>query len=116
MYARSSVSRRSLLRGAAGVGLSAYLGSAGAAPQDTPIRFVDMAKNAGLTFRHVNAKSDQKYLIETMGSGCGWIDYDQNGLFDLYLVNGAATQLFKPQQPIRSVLYTAITAMAPSPM
>jgi hypothetical protein len=105
MYARSSVSRRSLLRGAAGVGFSAYLGSAGAAPRDTPIRFVDMAKSAGLNFRHVNASSDQKYLIETMGSGCGWIDYDQNGLLDLYLVNGAATQRFKPPQPIRSALY-----------
>ena len=40
-----------------------------------------------------------------MGSGCGWIDYDQNGLLDLYLVNGAATKLYKPAHLLRSALY-----------
>lgn len=40
-----------------------------------------------------------------MGAGCAWIDYDQNGLLDLYLVNSAATQVFKPAQPLRSALY-----------
>lgn len=40
-----------------------------------------------------------------MGSGCGWIDYDQNGLLDLYLVNGAATRLYTPPHPLRSALY-----------
>ena len=40
-----------------------------------------------------------------MGSGCGWIDYNQDGLLDLYLVNGAATRLYKPAHPLRSVLY-----------
>jgi len=69
------------------------------------VRFVDIAGASGIDFRHTNAKSSEKYLIETVGSGCGWIDYDQNGLFDLYLVNGAATQQFKPQQPPRSALY-----------
>ncbi len=55
-----------------------------------------------------------------MGSGCGWIDYDQNGLLDLYLVNGTATRLYTPRQSLRSVLYrnngdgtfTDITAQA----
>jgi len=40
-----------------------------------------------------------------MGSGCGWIDYDQNGLLDLYLANGAETRVYKPKQPLRSALY-----------
>src|SRR2546425_9596520 len=44
-------------------------------------------------------------MIETMGSGCGWIDYNQDGLMDLSLVNGAATRLYKPTQPLRSALY-----------
>jgi hypothetical protein len=69
------------------------------------ISFVDVAKRSGITFQHDNAASPQKYLIETMGSGCGWIDYDQNGLLDLYLVNGAATQVYTPKQPLRSALY-----------
>ncbi|HKF03721.1 MAG TPA: CRTAC1 family protein [Candidatus Sulfotelmatobacter sp.] len=69
------------------------------------VTFTDIASSAGITFHHDNAASPEKYLIETMGSGCGWIDYDQNGLLDLYLVNGAATRVYTPQQPVRSALY-----------
>ena len=67
--------------------------------------FVDIAQSAGISFQHENAASPEKYLIETMGSGCGFIDYDQDGLLDLYLVNGAATRVYKPAHPLRSALY-----------
>jgi enediyne biosynthesis protein E4 len=70
-----------------------------------PVTFVDVVPFAGITFRHDNAASSEKYLIETMGSGCGWIDYDQNGLLDLYLVNGAATRVYTPKHSLRSALY-----------
>lgn len=69
------------------------------------VRFVDVAQSAGIRFRHDNAASAEKYLIETMGSGCGWIDYDQDGLLDLYLVNGAATRVYTPPHALRSALY-----------
>lgn len=69
------------------------------------VTYVDVAHPAGITFRHDNAATPEKYLIETMGSGCGWIDYNQDGLLDLYLVNGAATRLYKPQHALRSALY-----------
>jgi enediyne biosynthesis protein E4 len=67
--------------------------------------FVEVARQSGISFTHDNAASPEKFLIETMGSGCGWIDYDQNGLLDLYLVNGAATPAYKPAHPLRSALY-----------
>jgi hypothetical protein len=70
-----------------------------------PVRYTDVASFAGISFQHDNAASPEKYLIETMGSGCGWIDYDQNGLLDLYLVNGASTRLYTPKHALRSVLY-----------
>jgi len=70
-----------------------------------PVTFVDVARSAGITFQHDNAASPEKYLIETMGAGCAWIDYNQDGLLDLYLVNSAATALYKPKQPLRSSLY-----------
>ena len=70
-----------------------------------PMRYVDVASSAGISFQHDNAASPEKYLIETMGSGCGWIDYDQNGLLDLYLVNGASTRLYTPKHTLRSALY-----------
>ena len=82
------------------------LRSHGAAAQAPPsVKFIDIAQSAGIDFRHDNAASSEKYLIETMGSGCGWIDYDQDGLLDLYLANGAATRLYKPAHPLRSALY-----------
>ena len=67
--------------------------------------FVDVTASAGITFRHDNAASPEKYLIETMGAGCGWIDFDQDGLLDLYLVDSAATRLYTPKQPLRGALY-----------
>ncbi len=105
MKARSAITRRNVLRYASGAALSASLSRLPAAASGSAIQFVDVARNAGITFSHANAMSSEKYLIETMGSGCGWIDYDQNGLFDLYLVNSAATRRFKPRQALRSALY-----------
>ena len=69
------------------------------------VKFVDVTSRSGIYFIHDNAASDQKYLIETMGAGCAWIDYDQNGLLDLYLVNSAATKAYQPKKPLRSALY-----------
>jgi enediyne biosynthesis protein E4 len=100
------ISRRELIKqaGTAGIVLAARR-VAVASKTDSPVSFVDVAPSAGITFRHDNAASPEKYLIETMGSGCGWIDYDQNGLLDFYLVNGAATRTYTPQYPLRSALY-----------
>ncbi|MGB6877452.1 MAG: CRTAC1 family protein [Candidatus Acidiferrales bacterium] len=97
------ISRRNLLK-SMGLALAAprvSLAGRGA----RPIKFVDVAQSAGIRFRHDNAASAEKYLIETMGSGCGWIDYDQDGLLDLYLVNGAATRIYTPAHALRSALY-----------
>jgi enediyne biosynthesis protein E4 len=76
-----------------------------AVPVPSPVTFLDVARAAGIRFKHDNAASPEKYLIETMGGGCGWIDYDQNGLLDLYLVNSAATSVYKPAKPLNGVLY-----------
>ncbi|HXV60605.1 MAG TPA: VCBS repeat-containing protein, partial [Vicinamibacteria bacterium] len=53
------------------------------------VRFVDGTDAAGLYFTHENGKTEAKYLVETMGSGGGFFDYDDDGDLDLYLVNGA---------------------------
>jgi hypothetical protein len=101
--------RRDLLRQAAILGLSPAIPGFSQAWPDfavaSPVTFTDVARQSGITFQHFNATSSEKYLIETMGSGCGWIDYDQNGLLDFYLVNGAATRVSTPQHPVQSALY-----------
>jgi enediyne biosynthesis protein E4 len=100
----SHISRRELLKS---VGAAFLAGSAARKPSPAggAVTFVDVARSAGISFQHDNAASPEKYLIETMGSGCGWIDYDQNGLLDLYLVNGAATRLYTPKHSLGSALY-----------
>lgn len=70
-----------------------------------PVHFTDIRKSAGISFVQDSTGSDQKYYLETMGTGVGWIDYDQDGLMDLYLVQSAATDAYKPVHPLRSALY-----------
>jgi hypothetical protein len=98
------ISRRDLLKSVGAV-LAAPRSVWSGAAAPIPVTYVDVATAAGITFQHDNAASAEKYLIETMGSGCGWIDYDQNGLMDLYLVNGAATRLYTPTHRLQSALY-----------
>ena len=58
-------------------------------PRASAAHFEDRTAAAGITFKHFSGASPQKYLVETMGSGVALIDYDQDGWFDIYLVNGA---------------------------
>jgi len=70
-----------------------------------PVRFTDIREAAGITFQHDHTFTAEKNYIETMGNGLGWIDYDQDGLMDLYLVQTAETEWYKPPHPLHSALY-----------
>jgi len=70
-----------------------------------PVRYTDVRESAKITFQQDSTQTEEKYYLETMGTGVGWIDYDQDGLMDLYFVQSAATDLYKPSHPIRSALY-----------
>jgi hypothetical protein len=50
--------------------------------------FVDVTEKAGIHFLHVNGAAGEKHLYETMIGGAGWLDFDGDGLLDLYLVQG----------------------------
>lgn len=54
---------------------------------DLPIRFVDITEQAGIHFVHNNGAFGKKYLPETMGSGCAFLDYNNDGWQDILLVN-----------------------------
>ena len=69
------------------------------------VRYTDVRQSAGITFRQDSTQTEEKYYLETMGTGVGWIDYDQDGLMDLYFVQSAATDIYKPAHPLRSALY-----------
>ena len=49
--------------------------------------FSEAGERAGLAFRHQGNPTPDKYLIETMCGGVGLVDYDSDGLLDIFLVN-----------------------------
>ena len=87
------MNRRSFLRG---VGLAWFAGFSGfeefVASQSLPgspgFRLVDVTAPAGIHFRHNSGAYGGKLLPETLGSGCAFLDYDQDGWQDILLVNG----------------------------
>ena len=73
------------------IGTSAVVVSRGAGPDpETPVRFTEISREAGLDFQHVNGASSDKHLVETIGSGGLFFDYDNDGWVDIFLVDGGS--------------------------
>jgi len=79
------VTRRDFL-GTAAVG--ALVTSAGTALPDPGFRLVNISAAAGIDFQHNSGAFGAKYLPETLGAGCAFLDYDGDGWLDILLVNG----------------------------
>ena len=58
-----------------------------AAPAGGPLTFTDVTQAAGIHFRHNSGAFGKKYLPETLGSGCVFVDVDNDGWQDIFLVN-----------------------------
>jgi hypothetical protein len=61
-----------------------------------PVSFVDITQSSKIAFKHENGTSADKLMIETFGSGVAWLDYDNDGLIDLFFANGANLHAGKP--------------------
>jgi hypothetical protein len=73
------VTRRGLLLGSVPFVLGA---------QSAGFQLSDVTAAAGLHFQHNSGAFGAKYLPETLGPGCAFLDYDGDGWLDILLVNG----------------------------
>jgi enediyne biosynthesis protein E4 len=60
----------------------------GATPETSTVQFRDVTQPSGIRFVHNNGAFGKKFLPETMGPGVAFIDYDNDGWPDIFLVNG----------------------------
>ncbi len=63
------------------------------------------ASRSGITWTHTAGKSSQKYLPESTGAGCAFLDYDNDGWMDIYLVNSGKCDFYTPPHALRNALY-----------
>src|SRR6516165_10452742 len=105
-------------------GLALYLGLGGWGPQArtleqggrkqpatsdaslTPDQFVEVSAQAGIHFTLTSGGPEKRYIIEAKGGGgIAWIDYDNDGFPDLFLVNGSTFEQWRKRTSPRSALY-----------
>ncbi|MHB8974965.1 MAG: CRTAC1 family protein [Pirellulaceae bacterium] len=73
---------------------------------NTGIDLQDMTEAAGITFVHTHGGSGKMYIVEAMTGGMATFDYDNDGLIDLYFLNGAPLQgTTQSGEPPRNALY-----------
>ena len=102
------MSRRQFL-GGAGVSI---LGSAAspaaralAAATAQPYFQAIPAEQSGIGWSHTAGLSPNMYLPETVGAGCAFLDYDNDGWMDIYLVNSGPCDFYQSAKPLRNALY-----------
>src|SRR3984893_11327865 len=83
--------RRQFVRGVGGLALNAAFvprNLFGTPASPLGFSFADVTNAAGIQFQHNSGAFGGKFLPETLGSGCAFLDYDNDGWQDILLVNG----------------------------
>ncbi len=70
-----------------------------------PILLRDVTPHTGITFRHTDGSSGRRYIVEYVSAGLATLDYDSDGLTDIYFVNGAPLPGAAPSPAPRNALY-----------
>jgi enediyne biosynthesis protein E4 len=81
--------------------LARAMSAAGAQPLFDAIQ----PERSGITWTHTAGLSPSMYLPETVGAGCAFFDYDNDGWMDIYLVNSGPCDFYIPPKPLRNALY-----------
>jgi hypothetical protein len=70
----------------------------------TAVLFRDIAREAGIAFQH-HAAPEKKYIMESMSGGLALLDFDNDGLVDIYLTDSLTVDTAQDPNGARSVLY-----------
>jgi hypothetical protein len=102
IFSRRNLLRFGLTAGAAGAFRVPLLGRT---PAGAPL-FTEIGPAAsGIHWLHENAMSPSRYLPEALGPGCAFLDYDNDGWMDIFLVNSGPSDFWTPQKPVKNALY-----------
>ena len=74
-------------------------------PAKSVVTFEDVTAASGISWVHNNAHSAARHLPETVGAGCAFFDYDNDGWMDIYLVNSGRSDFYAPSSPLKNALY-----------
>ncbi len=110
--AQRSEAKRSNAENSAPHSKRSSLGSPSPASLKSFPKFADVSGQIGVEFKYSNGATGLALMVETTGGGAGWLDYDGDGLLDLYLCQGGnpqrtslqlepADQLFRQVEPGR---------------
>jgi hypothetical protein len=83
---------------------SPFSGAIVAPEQNFPFSEIP-ASASGINFVHTSGHSAQKFLPESTGPGCAFLDYDNDGWMDIYLINSGPCDFWTPPTPLRNALY-----------
>ena len=106
---RESLSRRRFLRNVAIVAAASplcetVLSRAAASPPTYTFEEV-LPSKSGIRWVHNAGKSAQKFLPESSGAGCAFLDFDNDGWMDIYLVNSGKANFYNPPHLLQNALY-----------
>lgn len=89
-----------------GSSVTAQMPSGIATPSGQPsVQFIDITESSRIRFDISKLAVGTKYLIETMGGGGGFVDYNQDGLLDIYLICYTQTPQPDAKVKLKDVLY-----------
>src|SRR5258705_12021412 len=76
-------------------------------PSPSPPTFTDIAPSAWIHFQHTSGSPEKNYIFEAKGGGVCLLDYDNDGLLDIYFVNGNTLEDLQRGVSHPSALYRA---------
>ena len=76
-------------------------------PHDTaPLVFTDVTREAGLaSFRNVQGGLEKRHILEVMGGGAAFVDYNRDGNLDIVLIRGSTIDSYRAGGDPICVLY-----------